>query len=204
MEPANLNFKDLRADDKQLLNPRDRILKAANHLFNQYGVTTVGVDWLIAESEVSKRTFYKYFPSKSDLISAYLESKDWLRFNGLAKQLEQSGTGPLEQILAIFDFLEAWFSEPDFNGCAFARGLSDFNNEGSMQLRCQALGHFNKWSEFIGSRLDLLMEKEKSQAVLPALLSLLTGSVIVAQGTGDPKVARYNKNIAEILLNQRT
>lgn len=51
------SFKDLRFEDIASLKPRDRILKTAIVLFNERGVHTVGIDRIIAESGVSKRTF---------------------------------------------------------------------------------------------------------------------------------------------------
>lgn len=202
MATTNLNLKDLRNEDTASLKPRDRILKTANRLFNEYGVYTVDIDRIISESEVSKRTFYKYFPSKGELISSYLESKDWLRFADLENHLLKGDQDPKQEILTVFDFLGDWFSEPDFNGCAFARGLSDFNNEETKPLRDQVLGHFKSWSEFVRIRLDKIVDPERAKVLLPSLLSLITGSVIVAQGTGDPNIAKYNKKAAELLLSQ--
>src|ERR1700741_3857622 len=52
--------------------PRDRILGAASVLFAERGLNRAGVDTLIAEADVAKATFYRYFPSKDDLIVAWL------------------------------------------------------------------------------------------------------------------------------------
>lgn len=200
MTRSTSNFKDLRAETIESLKPRDRILKTASALFNEFGVNTIGIDRIIAESVVSKRTFYNHFPSKDELIGAYLESKDWLRFSDLDKHVSQANGSPKAEILAIFDFLEQWFSEKDFNGCPFARGLSDFNNKGALALRAKVDLHFQHWAEFIKKRLAELVAPDKQSELLLQLLSLITGSVIVTQSTGDLRAAQYNKKIAEGLL----
>lgn len=200
MTAETLNLKDLRADTIESLKPRDRILKTANALFNEYGVNTIGIDRIIAESSVSKRTFYNYFSSKNEVIAAYLESKDWLRFSELNKHVSRVKGGAKAEILAIFDFLEQWFSEDDFNGCAFARGLNDFTQEDVKELRKKVDIYFEHWGEFIKTRLNALVEPDKIKVLFPQLLSLITGSVIVAQGLGDAKVAQLNKQIAKSIL----
>ena len=51
---------------------RDRILDAATRRYYADGIRAVSADRLIAEAGVSKVTFYRHFPTKDDLITAYL------------------------------------------------------------------------------------------------------------------------------------
>ncbi len=51
---------------------RDRILDVAGRLFYAAGYRAVGVDRVIAEAGVAKATFYRHFPSKDDLIVAWI------------------------------------------------------------------------------------------------------------------------------------
>ena len=46
----------------------EAVLVAATRLFSEFGFHSVVVDTIVAESNVAKMTFYKYFPSKDDLI----------------------------------------------------------------------------------------------------------------------------------------
>ncbi|WP_432783412.1 TetR/AcrR family transcriptional regulator [Pseudomonas corrugata] len=195
------DFKDLRFEQIASLKPRDRILKTAIVLFNERGVHTVGIDRIIAESGVSKRTFYNYFPSKADLIAAYLDFWHWLRFTNLNKYAARVSGNPKAELLAIFDFLEYWFSEQDFRGCAFARGLNDFNDDASTTLRAKVSMHFEEWATFINARLSQLVNSDRAEVILPQLLSLITGTTVVAHASGNTKIAQLNKQIAEILLS---
>ncbi len=54
---------------------RERILETADRLFYGQGIRAVGVDTVAAEIGISKRTLYNYFPSKDELIVAYLSRR---------------------------------------------------------------------------------------------------------------------------------
>ena len=59
-----------RSDDRSTM--QERILETADRLFYGQGIRAVGVDTIAAEAGISKRTLYNHFPSKDDLIVAYL------------------------------------------------------------------------------------------------------------------------------------
>lgn len=52
-----------------------RILETATELFISTGIRTVGVDRLIAESGVARATFFRHYPTKDDLVVAFLEAQ---------------------------------------------------------------------------------------------------------------------------------
>ena len=54
---------------------KGRILETANTLFYQDGILNVGVDRIIAQSSVTKATFYKHYRSKDNLILEYVKSR---------------------------------------------------------------------------------------------------------------------------------
>ena len=72
----------------QDLPARDRLLHTAHALFYRDGIRATGIDRVIAESGVTKVTFYRHFPSKNDLICAYLEYRHtgWMAWFGDALQ----------------------------------------------------------------------------------------------------------------------
>jgi len=87
---------------------QERILDTAGRLFYGQGIRAVGVDTIAAEIGISKRTLYNYFPSKEELILAYL-SRHFI-------QPKASDRPLLEQILRYFDWLERWFASDTFAG----------------------------------------------------------------------------------------
>jgi AcrR family transcriptional regulator len=96
---------------------QERILETADRLFYQEGIRVVGVDTVAAEIGISKRTLYNYFPSKDDLIVAYLSRR--------LRPIEASDGLPAEQILADFDRLENAMRSEGYRGCPFMNAVAE-------------------------------------------------------------------------------
>ncbi|MFD3451970.1 TetR/AcrR family transcriptional regulator [Streptomyces sp. NPDC058691] len=81
---------------------RERILRAAAKLFYEEGIHATGVARLVETAEVSTRTFYQHFPTKTALVEEYLRDYE----TGLAQRIEQhltrEGLTPKDQLLALF------------------------------------------------------------------------------------------------------
>ncbi|WP_406470480.1 TetR/AcrR family transcriptional regulator [Streptomyces sp. NBC_01615] len=96
---------------------RERILKAATELFTAQGINATGMDQLSTVAEVSKRTLYTHFPSKDELVRAYLQSLvDALL--PVPPSPGQPTPSPREQLLAVFDWKPQETTGP-FRGCPF-------------------------------------------------------------------------------------
>ncbi len=106
-----------------------RIADAAYDLFSRYGVRAVGVDRIIAEAHVTKRTFYRHHPSKDELVLAFLQER-WRRWTHgwLEAAVERLAPDPRDRLLAVFDALDEWFRRPDYEGCSFIRTLHEFDD----------------------------------------------------------------------------
>jgi AcrR family transcriptional regulator len=55
---------------------RQRLLLAASELFYRDGISATGVDALTEAAKVAKATFYRHFPSKDDLVMAWLQQPE--------------------------------------------------------------------------------------------------------------------------------
>jgi AcrR family transcriptional regulator len=95
-----------------------RLLDAAERLFYERGVQAVGVDAVVAEAGVATKTLYAHFGSKEGLVEAYLRRRDRRWLNWLRDAVDTAEPGPA-RVLAVFDALGQWFSQPNYNGCAF-------------------------------------------------------------------------------------
>lgn len=104
---------------------RERILEVAGNLFFQYGYRAIGIDMIIAQSDIAKATLYRHFKSKDDLIVAYLEEMNrqfWAWIDGATAPHDT----PQAQLIAIFDALQKLISTPTCYGCPFLIAISEF------------------------------------------------------------------------------
>src|SRR5262249_8415897 len=103
---------------------RERILDTAYDLFSRRGIRAVGVDEIIETAGVAKATLYRHFPSKDDLVLAFLERRDDLWTHGWVEQGARSrADDPEGQLLAIFDIFGEWFHRDDFEASVFINVL---------------------------------------------------------------------------------
>src|ERR1051326_8888336 len=61
---------------------RQRLLETASELFYREGIRAIGVDTIVERSGVGKATLYRHFPTKDDLIAAYIEQEDRAHLQG--------------------------------------------------------------------------------------------------------------------------
>lgn len=109
--------KTMPSDRKS--STRQRILEVADDLFYREGIRAVGVDTIIARSGVAKTTLYRYFPSKDDLVVAYLQERQnsFKRLFEIA--LARHPNKPKQQIIALFAWLDKYLAKPECYGCPF-------------------------------------------------------------------------------------
>jgi AcrR family transcriptional regulator len=107
------------------LSARERLLAAAEELFYEEGVHTVGIDRVIERAGVAKATLYSVFGSKDELVRAYLEQHNATWHGRLIDRVTARYAGPRERLLGVFDVLGERFTEPDFRGCAFVNASAE-------------------------------------------------------------------------------
>jgi AcrR family transcriptional regulator len=131
---------------------RERILDAAGCLFYQQGFRAVGIDTIIAEADVAKMTLYSHFPSKDDLIVAYLERSDAEGWQWLHDVTAAHET-PLEKLIAIFNALGEKADSAACLGCpvqATAAEFPDPNHPGhqvALASKQKVRAHFRDLAE---------------------------------------------------------
>ena len=103
---------------------RERIIRTAYELFTRHGLTAVGVDRIVAEAGVAKTTLYRHFRSKDDLIAEVVERHHQLLLRGwLEPETRKRGATPADQLLAVFETLDEWFGDENFQGCLLINSL---------------------------------------------------------------------------------
>ncbi|MEV4117261.1 TetR/AcrR family transcriptional regulator [Micromonospora sp. NPDC049645] len=106
---------------------RQRLLATATRIFYAEGIHSVGVDRIIAEAKVTRATFYRHFPSKEDLILAYLREVHELE-RGTIDAAIATNPSAVDPLLAIADTIAQHIQSPGFRGCAFLNAAAEYPN----------------------------------------------------------------------------
>jgi AcrR family transcriptional regulator len=109
-------------DPEKPVPPRERILDVAGPLFYRYGYRAIGIDRVIAAAEVAKATFYKHFPSKDDLIVAWIERAE---ANSAAAVPPEDGPAPLT---AYADAMIDIATRTGCLGCTYQSSAAEFGD----------------------------------------------------------------------------
>lgn len=104
---------------------KQRILDTANRLFYEEGIRAVGIDRLIAESSVTKATFYKHFGAKDTLVVEYLKVRDE-QMRSLFDSLLAEGMSSTTMIRTIMGLFADFVHQSDFRGCPFLNAAAEF------------------------------------------------------------------------------
>src|SRR5882762_7274239 len=177
-----------RAADRTTM--QERILETADRLFYGRGIRAVGVDTIAAEIGISKRTLYNYFPSKDELIVAYL-SRHFI-------QAKASDRPLLEQILRYFDWLERWFASDTFRGCPFVNAVAELGDPTHPGAKMAVAFKEQRRLWLRDALAQLNVSDPDGLATQVAIL--VEGAIIAALVRGDPAMASAAKAAARILL----
>jgi AcrR family transcriptional regulator len=177
---------------------RERILEAAYDLFSRHGLQAVGINAVVERSGVAKRTLYRHFASKDELIVAFLSmrekrwTKEWLQ-----REVEERADDPEERLLAIFDVFHEWFQGEELEGCSFINVLLEVDNRAS-PVRKATVEHLAAIRDFLA---ELATEAGIPNAddFARRWHILMKGSIVTAQ-EGDRQAARRAQEIGRVVL----
>lgn len=105
---------------------RDRILLSAASLFAGGRIRVSGVDALIARADVAKATFYRHFPSKDDVVAAWLQTPEARWLDVVVEELQ--GSPPLGRLVEFWGAMGKWAEERRFQGCPFLNTLGEIRD----------------------------------------------------------------------------
>ena len=176
---------------------RERILETAYALFARRGVRDVGIDEVIDRASVAKATLYRHFPSKDDLVLAFLEQREerWT-YGWVEREVRTRASSPEEQLLAIFDAFDEWFRREDFEGCSFINVLLEMG--GQHPAGSASVGHLANVRSFV-RRLAEEAGLRDPDSFARLWLILMKGSIVTA-AEGDVEAARRAQSIARLLI----
>jgi AcrR family transcriptional regulator len=159
-------------------SPRERLLDAADRLFYEQGVCTVGVDRILKDADVARASLYTAYGSKEELVRAYLlrRSENWQAT--VADVLPERWTTPRDRIVGIFTLLTEWFATPGYRGCPFINASAEAGAGDAVETVRD--GH-REWVRGLFSGLAREAGAADPDALSAQLVLLYDGSMVGAQ-----------------------
>jgi AcrR family transcriptional regulator len=176
---------------------RERLLAAANELFYNEGVHTVGIDRIIEQAGVAKASLYNTFGSKDELVRAYLQTRHDAVTRAITAAVDRYAT-PRERLLAVFEGQGELFAQPDYRGCAFARASAESYPGDPAELATEA---YRRWVRDLLTDLAAQAGAPQPEILARQLHLLYDGSGQSARLDHDPAAAGAARAAAATLLD---
>ena len=173
-------------------------MAAAYDLFSRQGIRAVGVDAIIARAGVAKMSFYRHFPSKDDLVLAFLQKREQLwTHEWLEAEIKRRAATPRERLLAIFGVFDEWFQREDFEGCSFINVLLEMTEPANpvRQATTMHLANIRVFLEALAVAAGVADPDDFARK-----WHVLMKGCIVAAGEGDRLAARRAREVGRVLL----
>ena len=180
----------------------ERLIETSYELFTHRGICDVGVDEVVAKAGVAKATLYRHFPSKDDLVLAFLDRRADVWTSEVIDRLpRERAKDPEGQLLALFDVLDEWFhNRSDYEACSFVKVLFEVGAEGRIGKAC--IGHLDKIRDVLRERAEEAGLRDAND--LAWSLNILVKGSIVCAAEGDLDSARRAKPVAAWLIKEHT
>ena len=179
---------------------RERIVEAATALFYAQGLRAVSAEKIIAQVGITKVTFYRHFPTKDDLIVAYLERRAKWERDAIGYARQSAGDVP-DVFRIIAEAIGAESCSPGFRGCPFINAAAEYA-DAEHPVRRVVDAH-RRWFRQVVQ--DLLEEMGVPEAARVAdQLVMLRDGAMVSGYLSDPGTvadALYNAGRAIIAFN---
>jgi len=156
---------------------RERLLAAANELFYNEGVHTVG--------------------SKDELVRAYLQARHDNVAQRITQAVERYDT-PRERLLAVFEGQGELFAQPDYRGCAFNRASAESHPGDATEQAAEA---YRRWVRALLTELATQAGAPEPDVLARQLHLLYDGSGQSARMDHDPTAAVTARAAAATLLD---
>ena len=175
-------------------------MTAAAALFNKSGLTASGVDTIVEQSGVAKMTFYNTYGSKEELIADYFARENKAALDLLSQFTSKPGLSPEQQLLAVFDALECWFSQPSFLGCPFINGYAETKGSPRSKPHKRVIRHFETLREFL-LKMARRVNARKAEHIASTAMLLIAGAIVAQEALPDTKPLVHARRALQSILD---
>jgi AcrR family transcriptional regulator len=166
--------------------------------FPRDGIRAVGVDTVVAESGAAKTSLYRWFPTKDDLVAAFLEREHRDFFAHWDKVAAANEDRPRRELSEHLKWLAAYITGPRYRGCPFLNMAIEFPQAG---LPGRIVAHKNK-AELHRRFLTLAkaIKAKSPESLADQLVLLIDGAFANSQVLGKKGPARALVEGGEALI----
>jgi AcrR family transcriptional regulator len=189
--------RTLRVRDRE--SARERLLTAAAQLFHDVGIHATGVDALIAAAGVAKATFYRHFPSKDDLVVAWLRDPRARWFDDVRAQVDEYALPPAEAIPRLFDAVAEWLESTDYRGCPYLNTSVEITDP-THPARQVVSDYLQEIEDYLSGLVEAGGYRDP-QKLGAELQTILSGSISLAMARRSTASAVRARDVALALLN---
>lgn len=182
---------------------RQKLVDTAGRLFYAQGYQATGINQIIDEADVCKASFYNHFPTKEDLLVAWLE-RSHNEATARVRNLLAQPLGPRELVAEIFRFHEEQLSATAYRGCPFMNCLAEIPvAEGRVRQVMQwHTSTMRQILEEIVGRVtrDRGLGKEQISALADDLEVIMQGGLTNARSASDLKPLKHAHKMTQRIL----
>lgn len=183
---------------KTQVSAKDKLFQKAARLFYRHGYRAIGVDTIAEESGIGKMTLYRHYPSKDDLIAAYLQDSDklfWENFEAITKD----AATPREKLLAFFESLQSYVGTAACYGCPFLNVATEYpetdypGHQIALEHKQSVRARFREVAKKAGAR--------EPEVLADQLFLLMDGAYMAARMFGPRNPASHLASAAKTLID---
>jgi len=181
---------------------KDHIIETASRLFYKNGYNSTGINEIISEAGIAKATLYNHFKSKDDVCLAYLNHKNTVFLKELKSYCSSKNVGN-DQLLGIFEFLEDFYSNVEFNGCWCIKTIAEIPKE-DQKIRKEIQNQKKLFMDLIKSLLvfnKANLGSDRINSLTKQIYLLYEGAVSESHLHGDNWPIKESKNVCELILS---
>lgn len=183
---------------KNKVTPKDKVFQTAAHLFYQHGYRAIGVDTIAAESGIGKMTLYRHYPSKDDLIVAFLKDSNDVFWNYF-EETTKDAPAAREKLLAFFQELQEYVTTPACYGCPFLNVAVEYpkgeypGHQVSLEHKQSVRARFRQLAKEAGAK--------KPDVLADQLFLLMDGAYMASRMFGAKNPAAHLAEAAQVLVD---
>lgn len=182
---------------------RDRLLAAASQLFHENGVQATGVDSIVSEAGVAKATFYRHFPSKDDLVVAWLRDPRTRWLDRIRADVDGSSVDAAKRIPLFFDMVADWLETESFRGSPYLSTMAEIRDPAHPARRI-IREYFQEVEDYLEGLIAAAGYRD-SRVLAAEIVTLVAGSVsiAVARTSGTPVFAARDAAVRVLATAER-